>query len=176
MEQGIIRRIDDLGRIAIPKDIRRLLRISDGDALEIYVSKENKTITMKPYFSWDETLHKQVVRMQLALRQEYPDMRINLYQGTKRLYNPTTRRDASELEGADYAKVQELVDEAELKGYSCTDEEAGIVAIPIKDKGDPIMNGFIVGVQAKEKDPAKLEAFTTAARMLARFFVMETQE
>ena len=38
MEQSIIRRIDDLGRIAIPKDIRRMLRLSDGDALEISAS------------------------------------------------------------------------------------------------------------------------------------------
>ena len=34
---GIIRRIDDLGRIAIPKDIRRQLAIREGDALEIVV-------------------------------------------------------------------------------------------------------------------------------------------
>lgn len=34
---GIIRRIDDLGRVVIPKEIRRSLRIHDGDELEIYV-------------------------------------------------------------------------------------------------------------------------------------------
>ena len=37
MISGIIRRIDDLGRIAIPKDIRRQLEIKEGDALEIAV-------------------------------------------------------------------------------------------------------------------------------------------
>ena len=35
MKSGIIRRIDDLGRIAIPKDIRRQLGIAEGDPLEI---------------------------------------------------------------------------------------------------------------------------------------------
>lgn len=34
---GIIRRIDDLGRVAIPKEIRRTLRIQEGDPLEISV-------------------------------------------------------------------------------------------------------------------------------------------
>lgn len=37
---GIIRRIDDLGRVAIPKEIRRSLRIREGDPLEIYTTKD----------------------------------------------------------------------------------------------------------------------------------------
>lgn len=39
-DTGIIRRIDDLGRIVIPKEIRKTLRIKEGDPLEIYASKE----------------------------------------------------------------------------------------------------------------------------------------
>jgi len=35
---GIIRRIDDLGRVVIPKEIRRTLRLREGDPLEIFVS------------------------------------------------------------------------------------------------------------------------------------------
>lgn len=37
---GIIRRIDELGRIAIPREIRRTLKIKDGDPLEIYRDKD----------------------------------------------------------------------------------------------------------------------------------------
>ena len=33
---GIVRRIDDLGRVVIPKEIRRTMRIREGDPLEIY--------------------------------------------------------------------------------------------------------------------------------------------
>ena len=37
---GIVRRIDDLGRIVIPKEIRRSFRIKEGDPLEIYTDAE----------------------------------------------------------------------------------------------------------------------------------------
>ena len=38
---GVVRRIDDLGRIVIPKEIRRNLRIRDGESLEIFVDNDN---------------------------------------------------------------------------------------------------------------------------------------
>lgn len=37
---GIVRRIDDLGRVVIPKEIRRQMRISEGDPFEIFTSPE----------------------------------------------------------------------------------------------------------------------------------------
>lgn len=47
MSTGIIRRIDELGRIVIPKEIRKNLRIKNGDNLEILVEGEN--ITLRKY-------------------------------------------------------------------------------------------------------------------------------
>ncbi len=41
---GIVRRIDELGRVVIPKEIRKTLRIKEGDPLEIYTDKENLVI------------------------------------------------------------------------------------------------------------------------------------
>ena len=49
---GVVRRIDDLGRIVIPKEIRRTLRIHDGESLEIFV--DNEIITLKKYSSLSE--------------------------------------------------------------------------------------------------------------------------
>lgn len=50
---GIIRRIDDLGRIVIPKEIRKTLRIKNGENLEIFVN-ENENIILKKYNQIDK--------------------------------------------------------------------------------------------------------------------------
>ncbi|MBR6815952.1 MAG: AbrB/MazE/SpoVT family DNA-binding domain-containing protein, partial [Clostridia bacterium] len=44
---GIVRRIDDLGRIVVPKEIRRTLRIREGDPLEIYTQADGSVILKK---------------------------------------------------------------------------------------------------------------------------------
>lgn len=46
---GIVRRIDDLGRIVIPKEIRRNLNIREGDALELFVDATERTVCFRPY-------------------------------------------------------------------------------------------------------------------------------
>ena len=64
---GIVRRIDDLGRVVIPKEIRRTMRIREGDPLEIYTDRDGEVI-FKKYSpigemsafatQYTETLHK----------------------------------------------------------------------------------------------------------------------
>ena len=44
---GIVRRIDDLGRVVVPKEIRRVLRIREGDPLEIYTGNSGEVILKK---------------------------------------------------------------------------------------------------------------------------------
>lgn len=44
---GIVRRIDDLGRVVVPKEIRRILRIREGDPLEIYTTEKGEIILKK---------------------------------------------------------------------------------------------------------------------------------
>lgn len=57
---GIIRRIDDLGRVIIPKEIRRNLCLKEGDALEIYVFEDG--ITFIPYRA-ERTLGVEISRI-----------------------------------------------------------------------------------------------------------------
>jgi len=64
---GIVRRMDELGRIVIPKEIRKILRIREGDTIEIFVDKDEQII-LKKYSSigelgdfaqqYAESLHK----------------------------------------------------------------------------------------------------------------------
>lgn len=53
---GIVRRIDDLGRVVIPKEIRRTLRIREGDPLEIFVDRAGEVI-LKKYSPINELGH-----------------------------------------------------------------------------------------------------------------------
>ena len=52
---GVIRRIDDLGRVVIPKEIRKNLRIKNGDNLEIYINEEDNII-LKRYNHIDKMI------------------------------------------------------------------------------------------------------------------------
>lgn len=52
---GVIRRIDDLGRIVIPKEIRRNLKIRDGESMEIFV--DNEYIALKKYSCLDDLVN-----------------------------------------------------------------------------------------------------------------------
>ena len=48
---GIIRRTDDLGRVVIPREIRRSLGIVEGTALEIFIDPNTNSIIFTPYLS-----------------------------------------------------------------------------------------------------------------------------
>lgn len=51
---GIVRRVDDLGRIVIPKEIRRTARIKEGDPMEIFI--EDGAVVFKKYEPDDSDL------------------------------------------------------------------------------------------------------------------------
>lgn len=51
---GIIRRIDDLGRVVIPRDIRRTMNIHEGNALEIFTDDKDGSVIFKPYLPYIE--------------------------------------------------------------------------------------------------------------------------
>lgn len=69
---GMVRRIDDLGRVVIPKEIRRTLRIREGDPLEIFTDREGEVI-LKKYSPIAELSY---------FAQEYAD---SLYESTRHI-------------------------------------------------------------------------------------------
>lgn len=62
---GIVRRIDDLGRVVIPKELRRNLKIREGDPLEIYVSDD--MICFKKYQQYDDEQFKKAYQLAKAI-------------------------------------------------------------------------------------------------------------
>lgn len=56
MGNGIIRRIDDLGRVVIPKEIRKHLDIQEGDPLEVQYNRNGEIIIRKYKRSWEQTV------------------------------------------------------------------------------------------------------------------------
>lgn len=76
-DSGIVRRIDDLGRVVIPREIRRACGIRENDPLEIFYDEKEQTVTFKRYetdaerrkkwinkwhekFSWSGAISKRV--------------------------------------------------------------------------------------------------------------------
>ena len=59
---GIIRRIDDLGRVVIPKEVRRNLHIREGDPLELWISEDGKSVCFKKYMVTEEKNIKNILR------------------------------------------------------------------------------------------------------------------
>ncbi|MDI3269164.1 MAG: stage V sporulation T C-terminal domain-containing protein [Bacillota bacterium] len=118
---GIVRRIDDLGRIVIPKEIRRTLRIREGDPLEIYVDHDGEVI-LKKYApmgdlsdfarEYAESLHETtglialvtdrslVLTVAGAPKREFVDRRIGtLLKHVLETGRPLTSEEAQELAG-----------------------------------------------------------------------------
>ena len=74
---GIVRRIDDLGRVVIPKEIRRLLRIREGDPLELFTT--NDGIVFKKYRIADmitdsDDLNRENASLSLKLAAKYLEL------------------------------------------------------------------------------------------------------
>ena len=72
---GIVRRIDDLGRVVIPKEIRRSLRIKEGDPLELFTTREGEVV-FKKYQPFDEM---DWVKAKNLVRAVFPDLQFGLY-------------------------------------------------------------------------------------------------
>ena len=72
---GIVRRIDDLGRICIPKEIRKNIRIKEGDALEMFTTREGELVLKKyqPFIECDWYKAKDLI---CAV---YPKLKFALY-------------------------------------------------------------------------------------------------
>lgn len=64
---GMARRVDDLGRIVIPKEIRKTLRIQEGDPMEIYIS-DNRVVFQK--YDYTLSIAEAIVDLKFVINNE----------------------------------------------------------------------------------------------------------
>lgn len=174
---GIVRRIDDLGRVVIPKEIRRTLRLREGTPLEIFTDREGEII-LKKYSPMVE-LAAFAVQYAEAMAQSTGlmvcmtdrDQVIAVSGGPKKDYlqKPVSRQ----LENIITERMNVLAVK-EDKAYVplIMDEPEGVTAeaiVPIICEGDAIGAVAILSREPKEKfGETEMKLVSTAAGFLGR--------
>ncbi|AYE34472.1 stage V sporulation protein T [Clostridium septicum] len=174
---GIVRRIDDLGRVVIPKEIRRTLRIREGDPLEIFTDREGGVI-LKKYspigeltdFSkeYAESLQQSIGHIVLIADK---DAFISASGAPKKDY--IERKVSSELEKIMDDRKAVLINDEGKTILLHNDEEQGKyssqVIAPIIAEGDAIGAVIILSKQSGEKfSEIELKLAETAASFLGK--------
>lgn len=155
---GIVRRIDDLGRIVVPKEIRRVLRIREGDPLEIYTSGSGE-IVLKKYSPIGEL-------GQFA--EEYADTAAKLLGSTVIVSDTDQVIAAAGPERKEYcdAKVDVELDKIiQSKNRFFNDSK---IVVPIISQGDPIGSITILPKVPKVISDSERTAAEIGASFLAR--------
>ena len=162
---GIVRRIDDLGRVVIPKEIRRTLRIREGDPLEIFTDREGGVI-LKKYSPIGELTD---FSKEYAISDK--DAFVSVSGASKKDY--IERKISNELEGImDGRKATLIVEEGKTIPLH-NDEDAGEysnqVIAPIIAEGDAIGAVMILSKTPGEKfSELELKLAETAAAFLGK--------
>lgn len=171
---GIVRRIDDLGRVVIPKEIRRTLRIREGDPLEIFVDRDGEVILKKysPISELGDFAKEYAEALYDSLNQNVlisdRDTYIAVSGASKKEYaNKAVGEAIEEVMTNRKSHLEVSAGEFNLVGEH-TDDYKGYVAAPIIASGDPI--GTVVIFSKSEPLNGKLEQkmAETAAGFLAR--------
>ncbi|MFC7394734.1 stage V sporulation protein T [Scopulibacillus cellulosilyticus] len=170
---GIVRRIDDLGRVVIPKEIRRTLRIREGDPLEIFVDREGEVI-LKKYSpiselgdfaqEYAEALSENSGSVALIADR---DAIIAVSGGAKKDYLDKNISSTVEKAMENRKSVQEEKGNHEL--VEGAGEVTGAYVIsPIISGGDPIGAVMLIAKEDKTLGEVELKLAETAAGFLAR--------
>lgn len=155
---GIVRRIDDLGRVVVPKEIRRVLRIREGDPLEIYTGNAGEVI-LKKYSPISEL-------GQFA--GEYVETASKVLGGTVIVSDTDSVIAASGAEKKNYVHKridQEIDDIIQSKNRYLNDSK---IVVPIVSQGDPIGSITILPREGKALGEAELKVAEVGAFFLAR--------
>ena len=158
---GIVRRIDDLGRIVIPKEVRSNLRLREGEPVEIFVDRHGEVILKK--YSPIEQLKQ--------FSQEYADV---LYSITGHSVAITDRDYVISIAGqnreynvGDPIKP-EVEDIANNKRITSVNNEKSQVTAPIIAHGDTMGAFILIAEEGKTISETEIKLADTAAKFIAK--------
>lgn len=131
---GIVRRIDDLGRVVIPKKIRRTIRIREGDPLKIYLPDDGKSVCFHKYCPLE--INEDVTRIAMAMAHDAGLQPIAIYDRDRRILGNSSFPKVVPSEWEDYLSMNKNVGGfgvypvlcgGETFGYAvCREENMGI--------------------------------------------------
>lgn len=175
---GIVRRIDDLGRVVVPKEIRRTLRIREGDPLEIFTDRQGEVILKKysPIGELNEFASEYAASLNettgyITLITDRDNI-IAISGGSKKAY--LNKRLSPELEKLIEGKETYLT-EGNTKSIRITIEEyspedyISQVISPIITQGDPIGSVILLSKESNDKmGELEVKLSETASRFLSK--------
>jgi AbrB family transcriptional regulator (stage V sporulation protein T) len=176
---GIVRRIDELGRVVIPKEIRRTLRIREGDPLEIFTDHDGEVV-LKKYSpigeiatiakDYTDSLYRSLGYIACICDR---DMVVSASGSPKRelwekplsqeLENAIHSRQTLRLNAADGAKMMQITNEDNAAGYSAQ------IITPILADGEVIGGLLLLSRESGDKmDETALKVAETTATIVGR--------
>lgn len=155
---GIVRRIDDLGRVVVPKEIRKVLRIREGDPLEIYTGATGEVI-LKKYSPISEL-------GQIA--EGFVESAASVL-GLPVLVSDTDRFVAvSGIRQKDYINKEIDEDLDNIIQHKSQFKNSSRVVVPILSNGDPIGSVTIMPPDGRELTELEIKTAELGAGFLAR--------
>ena len=175
---GIVRRIDDLGRVVIPKEIRRTLRIREGDPLEIFTDREGEVILKKysPINELNEFANEYVqsvydVLGNVAVITDTDQVIAVMGKGKKELVE---KRISKDVERIIHEKASKLIIDKDslinvIAGEQLHKEYESQIVVPIISQGDPIGSIiFLSSERGRLLGDVDLKVAETGASFLAK--------
>ena len=125
---GIIRRIDELGRVVIPREIRRSLKIREGDPLEIFL-EDNNCVCFKKYSALG-SMSEEILRVAQDMAQRTFNHQIAIYNRDSKISGPNSYSSYADESWEDHRTpfkykgmgVYPIISDGELCGYICCPE------------------------------------------------------
>lgn len=172
---GVVRRIDDLGRVVIPKEIRRNLRIREGDSLEIYVDNAGDVILKKysPIEDLSEFSQQYADALYLAIGKDIiicdRDIIVAATANLKKKYlNKKVSDQLEKYMSSRIAKVEKNMTELEITNDG--KENSPYVIQPILSNGDCVGAVVILGNEnSRELTEVDLSSARTAASFIGKY-------